>query len=285
MTERIISASGAPYDGHGRDIMLDSMARVGFTHIEPAFIVGYTETFDETAFTPAEARAWRNAIAAAGLSCHALSSHIDLGADNAVKIFTGRMEFAAAIGAKVIATNAAPRARAASFLRNIEALLKRAQALDILIALENPGDGSSNLIDTAADGAALVARIGSPHLGLNYDAANTASHRPSLGDFAADGILAIPACVHAHIKDVRRTPEGWFFTPIGEGDIGCARILAAMAARPDLPVSIELPMRLHRDSRAQPVRRSAPVPLHDIEDGLRRSLGAVKAGLASGSQH
>lgn len=95
MKDRIISASGAPYDGYGREEMLESIARIGFRHVEPAFIVGYTEPFDESAFLPAEMASWRRSLSDAGLGCHAMSSHIDLGLDDSVEIFTGRMAFAA----------------------------------------------------------------------------------------------------------------------------------------------------------------------------------------------
>lgn len=280
MTERIVSASGAPYDGHSRETMLESLARLGFSHVEPAFIVGYTEPFDEDAFRPDEAGKWRRAMRNAGLSCHAMSSHIDLGLDDAVAIFTGRMEFAAALGARVIATNASTRAREAAFHSNIEVLLRRAEDLGVVIALENPGDGSDNLINTAADGIALVARYATPFLKLNYDAANTASHRPSLSDFAGDAVRALPASAHAHIKDVSRSGDGWFFTPIGDGDIGCTRILSAISALPDFPISIELPLRLHRDPAARPVRRSEPLALDTIESALARSLKVVRGALA-----
>jgi sugar phosphate isomerase/epimerase len=280
MTERIVSASGAPYDGHSRETMLESLARLGFSHVEPAFIVGYTEPFDEDAFRPDEAGKWRRAMRNAGLSCHAMSSHIDLGLDDAVAIFTGRMEFAAALGARVIATNASTRAREAAFHSNIEVLLRRAEDLGVVIALENPGDGSDNLINTAADGIALVARYATPFLKLNYDAANTASHRPGLGDFAGDAVRALPASAHAHIKDVSRSGDGWFFTPIGDGDIGCTRILSAISALPDFPISIELPLRLHRDPAARPVRRSEPLALDTIESALARSLKVVRGALA-----
>ncbi|MDO8694948.1 MAG: hypothetical protein Q7J51_12670, partial [Sheuella sp.] len=53
-TDRIISVSGAPYDGHAFPTMLESLAKLGATHVEPAFIVGYTEPFDETSFTHAQ---------------------------------------------------------------------------------------------------------------------------------------------------------------------------------------------------------------------------------------
>ncbi|KQQ87625.1 sugar phosphate isomerase/epimerase family protein [Aureimonas sp. Leaf324] len=277
--ERIISVSAAPYDGYDPAEAFESLARVGATHVEPAFIVGYTEPFDESAFAPAQATAYRRLSEASGLACTAMSSHIDLGLPDAVEVFTGRMRFAGAIGARIIATNAAARARQAAFFANMDVLLRRAEEIGLTIALENPGDGSDNLLDTAADGLALVRRFGSDRLGLNYDAANTASHRPALGDFAGDAIVAMPACVHIHVKDLVRRESGWHFTPIGEGTIGCARILEAARDRPSMPISLELPLRLHRRPDAQPVRRPEPVPLAEIEDALRRSLATVRSAL------
>ena len=282
MKDRIISASGAPYDGYGREEMLESIARIGFRHVEPAFIVGYTEPFDESAFLPAEMASWRRSLDDAGLGCHAMSSHIDLGLDDSVEIFTGRMAFAAGIGARVIATNASARQREDRFLRNIEVLLRRAEAFGIVIGLENPGDGSESLFNIAQEGVALTRRFGSPWLGLNYDAANTASHRPQLKNFADDAVAALPASVHAHIKDVKRTPEGWFFVPVGEGDIDCHKLLGEIAKKPEMPISIEFPARLHRRADAQPVRRISPASLREIEQALTASLDAVKRGLAGG---
>ena len=285
MTERIISFSGAPYDGYAFPAILDSLASCGVTHVEPAFIVGYIGAFDESAFTPAQARqtvAWMDA---SGLKCFAFSSHIDLGREDAVDVFKGRMDFAAALGAKVINTNAAARAWSERFFRNIAPIVRHAEQLNLVIGLENPGDGSDNLINTAADGIALLERLGHSNLRLNYDAANTISHRPPgrPGGVipADDALLAMPYCGHVHIKDARATPEGYFFTPLGEGDIDCARIVQAVA-KTDINLSVELPLRLHRLPNAQPKRRDDPVPLAEIETVVRDSLAFVKRHLANG---
>lgn len=281
--ERIVSLSAAPYDGHAMPVVFESVARLGVKHVEPAFIVGYTEPFDETAFLPARIVECRVELERAGLACHALSTHIDLGLPDAVEVFTNRMAFAAGIGARIVCTNAAARSRAAAFERNLETLLRRAEGFDLLIALENPGDGSENLLDTAGDASELIRRFGSARLGLNYDAANTASHRPALTDVAQDAIDALPFSVHAHIKDVEHRPEGYFFTAIGEGMIGCRRIVAALADRPALPISLEVPLRLHRDPAARPVRAADPVPLHRIEAILARSLANLRSWTGDGS--
>jgi sugar phosphate isomerase/epimerase len=186
------------------------------------------------------------------------------------------MDFAAALGAKVINTNAAVRAYAESFFRNIEALAGHAERLDMIIALENPGNGEDNLFNLARDGLDLVEQIGSAYVRLNYDAGNTVSHRPGQVDPAQDALAAMPACAHVHLKDVQTRPEGYFFVPLGEGEVGCATILKAMRGREGLNLAIELPLRLHRNLAAQPVRRGSRVNLSEIETALRRSLTFVQ---------
>lgn len=283
MMQRILSVSAAPYDGYAFPEVLDSLASCGVSHVEPAFIVGYTEPFNEDAFSPERARQYVEWLKASGLGCYAFSSHIDLGRPDAVEVFSRRMDFVAGVGATVINTNASARQDSARFFRNIEALIPYAEQLDLVICLENLGDGSDNLLSTAQDGIELIQRIGSPRVRLNYDAANTASHRPEDGfdgvNPADDAILALPYCGHVHIKDIRISPEGYFFKPIGEGDIGCGRILAALAATA-LNLSIELPLRLHRGPDALPRRRPQPVPRAEIESAVRASLAFVRQHLA-----
>lgn len=272
--ERIVSISAAPYDGYEFPRVLESLASIGATHVEPAFIVGYTEPFDETAFTPDKARQYASWLREHGLRCHAFSSHIDLGRPDALKVFLGRMDFARAIGARVINTNAAHRNNEKRFFENIELLARHAEQLDLWIGLENPGDGSDNLLNTAADGPALLAGIGHPRVGLNYDAGNTISHRPGVNP-ADDALAAMPLCLHTHVKDVRADAQGYFFTPLGQGQIDCARILRAVADT-GLNLSIEIPLRLHRLPDAQPSRSPYRVPLTDIEAVLRPALAFVQ---------
>ncbi len=285
MSDRIISFSAAPYDGYAFPEILESLAACGVSYVEPAFIVGYTGAFDESAFAPAQLRLYSDWLKAAGLKCHAFSSHIDLGREDAVEVFTGRMDFAAQLGAKVINTNASSRAGSEIFFRNIEPLARHAEQLGMIIGLENPGDGSDNLINTAADGRILIERLADPRIRLNYDAGNTISHRP-LGRPGGvvpldDALLAMPYCGHVHIKDVRVTPEGYFFTPLGEGDIGCAKIVQAVARTP-LDLSVEIPLRLHRGPDSLPRRREAPVPHAEIESVVRASLAFIEHHLAMG---
>ena len=277
---RIISVSAAPFDGWDPPALLDSLARCGATHVEPAFIVGYTEPFDETAFTDAAAARWTGWLRDSGLRCHAVSSHIDLGRPDAVDVFRRRMDFSRALGAGVINTNAAVRENEAAFFRNIGLLIDHAASLAITIGLENPGDARPGLFDVAADGITLLRRLGAPaSIGLNYDPGNTASHRPEV-DPVADAGAALPFCAHLHLKAVRRVDDGWINVPIGDGDRSLDPLLAALRARPDLPIALELPLRMRRGADAQPWRRVTKLPLPTIEVAIRASLERVQAGLS-----
>lgn len=272
----IVSISAAPYDSYPVPLVLDSMAACGIRHVEPAFIVGYTEPFDETIFSAANARQYRAWLDASGLGCHAFSSHIDLGRTDAVAVFTGRMEFAAALGTKVINTNAAIRSNGARFMANIGPLAEHAASLGMVIGLENPGNGEDNLMNDAAEGLALIDQLGLPAVRLNYDPGNTASHRPGQIDATLDAVAALPGCAHFHLKDVAHDAAGWRFTVPGQGDLDCAAIMDALVARPALPFAVELPLRMRRRPDAQPVRDAEPVPLQAIESAMRDCMAYVR---------
>lgn len=255
--------------------MLGSMAACGARYVEPAFIVGYTEPFDESSFTNARARQHLSWLEASGLRCHAFSSHIDLGREDAVAVFTRRMAFAHVLGAKVINTNAAVRTRTATFFANVEKLARRAEAMDLVIGLENPGNGEDNLINSAADGVELIAHLGTQWVRLNYDPGNTASHRPGRIDAAADAVMALPACAHLHVKDVVRDASGWSFVPPGQGEINYDMIMNAVANDAGLPLAVELPLRLRRTPDAQPVRSREKISLEVIEANVRACLAFI----------
>jgi sugar phosphate isomerase/epimerase len=257
MRTRIVSVSAVAYDGYEIPDMLESLASCGVRYVEPAFIAGYSDSFDEAAFSTEKARQYGAWLRESGVCCHALSAHMDLGQPESVAVFERRMDFAARIGAKVINTTSAARESAARFFENIKVLARHAEELGITIGLENHGDGSDNLLNTAADGIALLETIGHDRIRLNYDAGNAVSHRPAGRpggvDPVADALLAMPYCIHSHIKDVRVTDDGYFFQPLGRGDVGCAAILRAVAAT-GTDVSIEMPLRGHRSRGGQMLR-------------------------------
>jgi len=276
---RIISVSAAPYDGFEFPAMLDSMASCGAQYVEPAFIVGYTEPFDESTFRLSNVAKYTAWLKQSGLRCFAFSSHIDLGKPDSDTVFARRMDFAQALGAKIINTNAAHRRNADGFFRNIRILAAHAERLGLVIGLENPGNGEDNLFNLAEDGLKLLEQIDSPYVRLNYDAGNTVSHRPDQVDPAKDALVAMPGCGHIHLKDVQKRDDRYYFVPIGEGDVDCSMILQSAKERPDLNLAIEIPLRFHRDSAGQPCRGNSPVASSEIESVLRKSLEFVRRKL------
>jgi len=281
MTQRQISVSTAPFDGYSLDRALESMSRVGVTHIEPALVPGYVERFNEDVFSACHAAAYEATMRKHGLSCVAFSAHLDLGLSASVGSFKRRMEFAKRLGARFVNTFTTIRRKERQFFINMEKLLKHAESLDVLICLENSSDGSDALFNVAADAVTLLQRLNSGHVGINYDTGNIISHRPEL-DPVADALSAIPHCTYMHLKDLHRTPDGWFFTQVGSGDLDAQRVLETVS-RYTLPLSIELPLRTHRQPDATPGRGRYRIPLGEIESKLSASLEMVHACLQDAS--
>ena len=115
---------------------------------------------------------------------------------------------------------------------------------------------------------------------VNYDVGNvfTYSHE-KLGP--TDDIAAVlPATVNLHLKDIASSDWGWRFAPIGQGAIDYDTILAGLAGRgDDLPLALEMPLRLDRPNRAPPQRGYQSVELDVIRSALRDSLDYVRSAL------
>lgn len=269
---RAVSVSTVAWDGHGMEAALDGVAAAGGTTVEPAFIGGYVP-FTEADFGDGPARSMRSALDARGLSAGGLSAHLDLSAEHAVDALRRRIAFAAAIGAPFVVTNAGPAAREAAIRRTLEAVLPAAEEAGVVLALENPGHGSGDLIPDAAAGAAFVERIGAAQLGLNLDLGNL--HTYSQGSVPLEGQIAAagPHLVHLHLKDVADRAGGWVFTAIGAGDLYRGALLAELPS--DIPLGIELPLRLRRAGYRDPARAEDPVSLADIDAAVGASLARV----------
>lgn len=267
-----LSASTVLFDGYPLDLAFNEIAAAGLKFVEPAFIAGYVD-FDESAFTERAAAALDRAIRAAGLSCVAVSAHHDLGAADAPDLTVPRLRFAHALGAKLLVTNATTAARRDALLRNLETVIPICEETGVVLALENPGHGEGAAIGCAADGVRLVEQIGSPYIRLNYDVGNILTYsrerlRPEL-DFET----ALPAVAHVHFKDIRPSVDGWRFTAIGDGAIDYRALWQTLVrAEPDLPIGLELPLRLSRPDWGDPKRAAAPLPLEALRAALRRSL-------------
>ncbi|ALM51957.1 sugar phosphate isomerase/epimerase family protein [Halomonas huangheensis] len=266
----LVSVSTAAYDGYGFDVILASLARCGVRNVEIAFIEGYVEAFTDEDLSKRYAAELREEMQRHGQQCHYFSGHIDLGQQDAPQRLEARCRFAAELGAKHVITNAASLTVSEQFLAHAGELAAIAGHHGVRILLENPGNRDPNLLDRAAHIEPLLAQLDSDVFGINFDVGNLLSHCPDL-DPLADGLQALSQADHFHIKPCRVVPDGYDFTPLGEGDIDDACLVRHLDAR-NVPFSLELPFRLHRDLDAQPWRDNSPLTLDHIERQLKQSL-------------
>jgi sugar phosphate isomerase/epimerase len=277
-----ILISTAAYDGYDLTVSLAEIAKLGFHRVELAFIEGYTNRFTEDVFSEANAKRITGILKEYALSCLSFSAHMDLSGDQAVDIFKRRMRFAKMLDAKHIISNAGPRERLDIFMKNMGKLAELADALDITIALENPGDGKKNIIDSGQDAPAVLREIGSTRVRLNYDFGNLISHCFEKLKPEEDYKHALPYTGHFHIKDVAPDETGWYFTEIGKGAVDYHTILKELAGLPEaIPLSLEIPLRITRAKDASARRADRRVDLKAIEQVMKGSLDFVRNALSS----
>ena len=269
--------STAAYDGYDLATAFKEIRRAGVDLVEIAFIEGYTDPFTEDYFNDDNAAEITRLLAECNLTCLSFSSHVDLSREGIVEVFHHRMAFAKSLGAEYIVSNAAPRQNKNRFVQNIEKLGQTAAGLNMLIVLENPGDGKANLMDSGESAANLIKEIGQENVKINYDFGNLLSHcfekiRPE-----EDYRLVRDVTAHYHIKDVAYDDSGWYFTEIGKGTIDYRSILKELAALPEpVPISLEIPLRIRRAPDASPRRASQPVDLAMIRRVMTGSVNFVK---------
>lgn len=269
---RIISVSTAVFDGYGFDAAIDGIAACGAGWIEPAYIGGYVD-FGEADLTEAAAEALSRRIRAGGLRVNAVSAHMDLGSarPSTDEMLARRVRFAAALGARFLITNAGLAAQKDAVHRRIEAILPICHAAGVVLAVENPGHGAGALVGHAADGDMLVRHFDDPRLRMNYDAGNAYSYSGADLQPGADIARADMASIgHLHIKDLRAKGRDWEFCAAGAGEVDYAALWPLIPA--DLPLSLELPLRLRRPLRGDPVRQSGIAPEAVVRESVRRSL-------------
>lgn len=213
-----------------------------------------------------------------GLSTVALAGHMDLGKLDSVTPFKKRMEFAKAVGTRVVHTNACRLSDQNHFFKNIEELSAFAESLDILIALENPGDGEDNLISSGKTGASVIQKIGSDYIRLNYDFGNTFIYSKGKIRPEEDYKVALPFSAHFHLKDVKQEKTGYFYSEIGKGVINYRLVLQSLSEKaPSVPMGIELPLCLKRGRDFIPWIDPHPVELSEIRRVLKGSLEFIKS--------
>ncbi len=271
---RPITVSTVAYDGYPLAAAIEEIARLGLPLVEPAYIKGYM-VFEEEDLEVAAAADVARLMRDAGVAALAISAHMDIGHTDAIAMLARRIRFTATIGAKFTITNSTTVVHRDALIRTLEANQKLAEDLDIMIALENPGHGPDNLMKDGASGAALIEAIGMDRVRMNYDTSNALTCTEGAVRPETEILAALPLSVHLHLKDAILRGDRWEYTALGDGDVDYAPLLAAIATRPDLPVTIELPLRLLRRVGHDPMRHPDLVSIDAINAAIRRSRAVL----------
>lgn len=274
ITKRQISVSTVAYDGYAIDVAFAELAEIGIGLVEPAYIKGYM-IFDEADFSDAASSTLRHKLVQHGLRAAAISAHMDSGNAEAGEMMARRIRFAAGIGANYVITNATTVERRQELQRVIADNLKLAENLGVFIALENPGNGIGNLMVDGKSGSALVNSFNSKSLRMNYDTANALTCTEGAVRPETDIDYALPFMCHAHLKDVVQVDGGWRYVAIGKGELDYAAILAKLKLRPEIPLTLELPLRLKRKFHQEPERAPDLPDLIDVRLAVRSSWNCV----------
>jgi len=269
------------FHGYPLDTALEEIAQLAHD-VEPVYISKYDPTLREEYFTENNAHALLQRLEGLRLKVTSMASHMDLGQPESVDVFRRRMEFAKAIGARVILTNASQRSREAAFFRNIERLAAHTEKLDLVIALENPGDGQDQLLDTGIDGVGILKKLGSDRIRLNYDFCNVFTYSQTRRRPEQELELVLPYVCHLHLKNVKPLDRGWAVCGLDEGVINYRNLFQQFPALSSIPMSIELPLRFGfdaqfhfalRETRATPSLQSIRTVLKSSLDYLTATLG------------
>lgn len=269
----IISINTLIFQGYDLQTMMKEISQLRTKYIELAFIKTYLPDLKEEDFSERNARKIRGMLAEFGLSIVALSAHMDIGREDSVDAFKGRMAFAKGIGARIIISNASTRSQEKVFFRNMEKLAAFGESLQLVIGLENPGDGTDHIVDYAKTGGLTVQKIGSDFVRLNYDIGNPFIY--SKGTLRPEEDLegAIPWSVHFHLKDVREDEAGYFYSEIGKGVIDYRKIIHTLSKKaPSIPVGMEIPLCLKRGRDFIPWIDFTPIDLSEIRKILKGSI-------------
>jgi sugar phosphate isomerase/epimerase len=97
---------------------------------------------------------------------------------------------------KIVNTKVGARSGCNQFEKNIEPIADYAESMNIIIGLENPSEGTDQIITSGKTGAEVVKRIDSDFIKLNYDFGNAFTYSKSEVDPAFDYKEALP--MHAN---------------------------------------------------------------------------------------
>ena len=274
----VLSINTLAYEGYDLSTALQEIAKIGVSHVELGYTQGWTEGLTEEHFSETSAADINRLLSDLGLSSIALSAHIDLTTEAAVDELKRRIDFGKRLGAKIVNTKVGARSGLKQFEKNIEPIAKYAESVNIVIGLENPSEGTDQIITSGQTGAEVVKRIDSDFIKLNYDFGNAFTYSKGKVDPAFDYKNALPYACYLHLKDMSKIDDGWIFAQIGKGIVNYDTILKELVEENKLlPLSIEH-LFIYTATKDLIVQREAKAPeLSQISMSLKASYDYVKS--------
>ncbi len=274
----VISINTLAYEGYDLTTALEEISNIGAKYVEIGFTKGYTDGLTEAYFSEAFAQEIHKQILDLGLSCIALSAHTDLSTEESIDELKRRIDFGKKLGVKIVNTKVGPKSRRNRFEKNIDPIANYAESMNIIIGLENPAEGTDQIIESGKTGAAVVKEIGSDFVKLNYDFGNSFIYSKGKINSALDYKEALPYACYLHLKDLKKNNNGWDFAQIGEGVVRYDIILRELVeGNKLLPLSIEH-LFIYTATKHLIVQRKAKAPeLSQINMSLKASYNYIKS--------
>jgi len=276
IVDRIVSVSSMAFDGYPLETALDELAGLGIKYVEPASVDKVFQHLVEEDFCETRAAWLKDEMTARHLSCVSLSAHMDLSGPDSVGRCLRRLEFASAIGARIVNTIAGPITGRQGFRANIPTIGKRAADLGLTLALENHGD----LVDRGSQIVEFIEGIGIPAVRANYDTGNAWYYAKGGLDPAAELAEVAPVVAHVHLKSPQIIDGLMRWVALGEGELNLPAVGRVLRERlPGVPVSFELSPR-QRSRDFEPRWRAPDIPsLSEIRGIITRSLRSLEEAL------
>ena len=247
---------------------LDISKEAGFTFVELASILGMCEHFTPSQLDDEFIENTILELKDRGLSCHAVSGHVDLTIDDQCDDFIKKIEFASRIGAKIINTNSGPQNRLDEFYKNMRRVIAAAERYEVIIGLESHGD----IINTAKESIKVFKYFNHPLVRFNYDTGNTFFYNNGSIKIEEDILYSLEYLSYIHLKDIRIRGNQVNYCALGEGDINLKAVINSISSNlPTIPCGMEIPVHV-KGVLGNIVPVDTPMSREDIFGCINKSL-------------
>lgn len=209
---------------------LQGIAGAGLKYVEMVAIPGYCPHLVPEAMGEAEIDAVQALLERHGLQASVLNVTADLTTDEGVQLLGHTMRVAQSLGVETVVTHVEHTEEEGGedrFRARLPEILRQAEQYGTVVALETHG----GLVNTGAQGLALLKEVESPYLKMTYDMANVVYYGGVLPeeDLRQMGSDIGKYVAHVHLKDkATMALREYDFPPFGKGILDFGAVLALL---------------------------------------------------------